>query len=60
MLALIFLLQIGLTLLVAAFDVHIPKRYVYVAMGFRIRGDAQSAVAQKLGAGFVARTLRRR
>ena len=36
MLALSFLLLIGLTLLVEAFDVHIPKGYVYFAMGFSI------------------------
>ena len=34
MLALSFLLLIGLTLLVEAFDVHIPKGYIYFAMGF--------------------------
>jgi len=34
MLALSFLLLIGLTLLVEAFDVHIPKGYIYCAMGF--------------------------
>ena len=36
MLALSFLLLIGLTLLVEAFDMHIPKGYVYFAMGFSI------------------------
>lgn len=36
MLALSFLLLIGLTLLVEAFDVHIPKGYVYFAMGFSV------------------------
>jgi len=36
MLALIFLLLIGLTLLVEAFDVHIPKGYVYFTMGFSV------------------------
>jgi predicted tellurium resistance membrane protein TerC len=34
MLALSFLLMIGLTLVVEGFDHHIPKGYVYVAMGF--------------------------
>ncbi|MGQ0763009.1 MAG: TerC family protein [Acidobacteriota bacterium] len=34
MLALSFLLLIGLTLMVEAFDVHVPKGYIYFAMGF--------------------------
>ncbi|HYE64316.1 MAG TPA: TerC family protein [Pyrinomonadaceae bacterium] len=36
MLALSFLLLIGLTLIVEAFEVHIPKGYIYFAMGFSI------------------------
>ena len=36
MLALSFLLLIGLTLIVEAFDVHIPKGYIYFAMGFSV------------------------
>lgn len=36
MLALSFLLMIGLTLLVEAFHVHIPKGYIYSAMGFSV------------------------
>ncbi len=36
MLALSFLLLIGLTLIVEAFEVHIPKGYVYFAMGFSV------------------------
>jgi predicted tellurium resistance membrane protein TerC len=36
MLALSFLLLIGLSLLVEAFDVHIPKGYIYFAMGFSV------------------------
>jgi predicted tellurium resistance membrane protein TerC len=36
MLALSFLLLIGLTLLVEGLEVHIPKGYVYFAMGFSI------------------------
>ncbi|HLL75140.1 MAG TPA: TerC family protein [Pyrinomonadaceae bacterium] len=36
MLALSFLLLIGLTLLVEGFEVHIPKGYVYFAMGFSV------------------------
>ena len=50
MLALSFLLLIGLSLLIEGFDYHIPKGYIYFAMGFsvfvemvnlRIRGQAQ-------------------
>ncbi len=36
MLALSFLLLIGLTLIVEAFDVHVPKGYIYFAMGFSV------------------------
>jgi predicted tellurium resistance membrane protein TerC len=35
-LALSFLLLIGLTLIVEAFDIHVPKGYVYFAMGFSV------------------------
>jgi predicted tellurium resistance membrane protein TerC len=50
MLALSFLLLIGLSLLIEGFDYHIPKGYIYFAMGFsvfveminlRIRGQAK-------------------
>jgi predicted tellurium resistance membrane protein TerC len=36
MLALSFLLLIGMTLIVEGFDVHIPKGYIYFAMGFSV------------------------
>lgn len=36
MLALSFLLLIGLTLIVEGFHIHIPKGYVYFAMGFSV------------------------
>ena len=36
MLALSFLLLIGLTLLVEAFEYHVPKGYIYFAMGFSV------------------------
>lgn len=36
MLALSFLLLIGLTLIVEGFDVHIPKGYIYFAMAFSV------------------------
>lgn len=35
-LALSFLLLIGLTLLVEGFEVHVPKGYIYFAMGFSV------------------------
>jgi predicted tellurium resistance membrane protein TerC len=36
MLALSFLLLIGMTLIVEGFEVHIPKGYIYFAMGFSV------------------------
>jgi predicted tellurium resistance membrane protein TerC len=36
MLALSFLLLIGVTLIAEGFDQHIPKGYVYFAMGFSV------------------------
>jgi predicted tellurium resistance membrane protein TerC len=36
MLALSFLLLIGMSLVAEGFDVHVPKGYVYFAMGFSI------------------------
>lgn len=36
MLALSFLLLIGMTLIIEAFHVHLPKGYVYFAMGFSV------------------------
>ncbi|HZI87152.1 MAG TPA: TerC family protein [Pyrinomonadaceae bacterium] len=36
MLALSFLILIGLNLIVEAFDVHVPKGYIYFAMGFSV------------------------
>ncbi len=36
MLALSFLLMIGLTLMIEAFDVHVPKGYIYFAMAFSL------------------------
>jgi predicted tellurium resistance membrane protein TerC len=36
MLALSFLLLIGMSLVIEAFDHHIPKGYIYFAMGFSV------------------------
>ena len=66
MLALSFLILIGLMLVVEAFEVHIPKGYIYFAMGFallvemlniRLRDAGQEAAAE---AGDAAAELRRR
>jgi predicted tellurium resistance membrane protein TerC len=35
-LALSFLILVGVTLMVEAFDVHVPKGYIYFAMAFSI------------------------
>jgi predicted tellurium resistance membrane protein TerC len=40
MLALSFLLLIGLSLLAEGFDHHIPKGYIYFAMGFSVFVEA--------------------
>jgi len=68
MLALSFLLLIGLTLVVEAFDVHIPKGYIYFAMAFsvlvemlnlRLRGKSTPiALHERYGAGQGAETSR--
>ena len=36
MLALSFLIMVGVTLMVEGFDVHVPKGYIYFAMAFSI------------------------
>lgn len=36
MLALSFLMMIGLTLIVEGFDIHVPKAYIYFAMAFSV------------------------
>ena len=40
MLALSFLMMIGLTLMVEGFDVHVPKGYIYFAMTFSVFTEA--------------------
>jgi predicted tellurium resistance membrane protein TerC len=40
MLALSFLMMIGLTLIVEGFDVHVPKGYIYFAMAFSVFVEA--------------------
>ena len=51
MLALSFLLLIGVTLIAEGFDQHVPKGYIYFAMAFsRRRRDAEHPHAQEVDA----------
>jgi len=45
MLALSFLLMIGVTLIAEGFDLHIPKGYIYFAMGFSGCGETMNILA---------------
>ena len=47
MLALSFLLLIGVSLLMEGFDQHIPKGYVYFAMGFSVFVEAMNLRIRK-------------
>lgn len=47
MLALSFLLLIGVTLIADGFDQHIPKGYIYFAMGFSILVESLNLKSQK-------------
>ncbi len=59
MLALSFLLLIGVSLVAEGFDHHIPKGYIYFAMGFSVFVEsAQPADEAKGRAGAPARSLR--
>jgi len=44
MLALAFLVMIGLVLIADSFGVHVPKGYIYVAMGFSVAVEALNIV----------------
>jgi predicted tellurium resistance membrane protein TerC len=50
MLALSFLLMIGLTLIAEGFDQHIPKGYIYFAMGFSVLVESLNLRATKVAA----------
>jgi predicted tellurium resistance membrane protein TerC len=50
MLALSFLLLIGLSLLLEGFDQHIPKGYIYFAMGFSVLVETLNLRARKKSA----------
>lgn len=47
MLALSFLLLIGTTLMADAFGVHLPKGYIYAAMGFSVFVEALNLLARR-------------
>src|SRR5262249_42102414 len=47
MLALSFLLMIGMTLVADGMGFHVPKGYVYVAMGFSAAGEILNTVARR-------------
>ncbi len=50
MLALSFLLLIGVALIAEGFDVHIPKGYIYFSMGFALLVDVlQMRMGRKRG-----------
>lgn len=48
MLALSFLLMIGLTLMIEGFDVHVPKGYIYFAMFFSVMVEVLNMQVRKL------------
>ena len=47
MLALSFLLMIGLTLMIEGFDVHVPKGYIYFAMFFSVMVEVLNMQVRK-------------
>jgi predicted tellurium resistance membrane protein TerC len=47
MLALAFLLLIGVALLADGFGVHLPRGYIYFAMSFAAAVEAVNVVAQR-------------
>ena len=47
MLALGFLLMIGMTLIAEGFGVHVPKGYVYAAMAFSALVEALNILARR-------------
>jgi predicted tellurium resistance membrane protein TerC len=46
-LALAFLVMVGMTLTIEAFDVHVPKGYIYAAMAFSLGVEALNIRARK-------------
>ena len=50
MLALAFLLMIGMTLIADGFGVHVPKGYIYVAMGFSVLVESLNIISRAVRA----------
>jgi predicted tellurium resistance membrane protein TerC len=48
MLALAFLFMIGMTLIADGFGFHIPKGYIYAAMGFSVLVEALNIMARSV------------
>jgi predicted tellurium resistance membrane protein TerC len=46
-LALAFLVMVGMTLTAEAFDVHVPKGYVYASMAFSLAAEALNLRARR-------------
>jgi len=64
MLALSFLIVVGTVLIAEAFDVHVPKGYVYFAMAFSLAVEAinirmRTSLARKAGKEHEAVKLRK-
>jgi predicted tellurium resistance membrane protein TerC len=47
MLALAFLVMIGLVLIADGFGFHVPKGYIYAAMGFSVGVEGLNMVARR-------------
>lgn len=50
MLALAFLLMIGMTLIADGFGVHVPKGYIYAAMGFSVLVESLNIISRAVRA----------
>jgi predicted tellurium resistance membrane protein TerC len=50
MLALSFLILVGVTLMVEGFDVHVPKGYIYFAMAFSVAVEMLNIRIRKIRA----------
>ena len=50
MLALAFLLMIGLVLIADGFGVHVPKGYIYAAMGFSVAVESLNILKRRRAA----------
>ena len=59
MLALAFLLMIGMTLIAEGFGAHIPKGYIYVAMAFSAGVEALNLLSRKAAKGSSKQPIRK-